>query len=682
MTRPTGEDRDFLDVRTHGFARVAVCVPPVRVADPAFNAAAHIEMLDAVQRAGAHYAVCPELGVSAYTCGDLFFQDALLRGVRSGLEQIAAATADWNLLLTVGAPLLVDGLLFNCAVTLYRGRALAVAPKSYPPNYREFYELRWFRAAAAARAREIALLGAAVPFGTDILVRAPHLPGFVLHTDICEDLWVPVPPSTLAALAGATVLANLSASNITVGKWEYRQELVCGSSARNLAVQLYSAAGFGESTADLAWDGHGLIAERGALIGETERFEIGGTCAVADVDLQSLAQDRMRQTSFGDNARDHAAHAFRSVDCGPGADTRPRVTWHRFERRIDAQPFVPAEPAQRDQRCREVFLIQATSLARRLHALPPPARRLIIGVSGGQDSTQALLVAARALDLLHLGRDRLIAVTMPGLGTTARTRSNAERLARALGAEFKELAISDLSTTVFAAIGHPPEQEDLTFENVQAWLRKILLFAIASQRQGIDVGTGDLSEIALGWCTYGGDQLSHYGVNAGVPKSLITYLITWVADVIFTGDADVQAVLRDVLATPISPELLRPKDGEVAQRSEDVVGPYELHDFFLYHLLRFGSGPRRLARLALHAFDGRYELADIKRWLLVFLQRFFANQFKRDGIPDGPKVGSGGALSPRGDWRMPSDASVALWLAEAEAIPDAVADEARVVGGS
>lgn len=677
MTRPAGDhDRDFLDLRTHGFARVAVCVPPVRVADPAFNTAAHVQMLDSVHRAGAHYAVCPELGISAYSCGDLFFQDALLRGVRAGLEQLAAASADWNLLFTVGAPLAVDGLLFNCAVTLYRGRAIAVAPKAYPPNYREFYELRWFRPAADARATELALLGTSVPFGTDVLVRAPHLPGFVLHTDVCEDLWVPVPPSTLAALAGATVLANLSASNITVAKWEYRQQLVRGSSARNLAVQLYSAAGFGESTADLAWDGHGLVAERGALIAETHRFMLAGTHVVVDVDLQALAQDRMRQTSFGDNARDHAARRWRVVETGPGAETRPRATWETFERRVDAHPFVPADPAERDQRCREVFLIQATSLARRLTALPLEARRVVIGISGGQDSTHALLVAAHALDLLQLGRDRLLAVTMPGLGTTTRTRQNAERLARALGAEFRELPIGELSGSVFALIGHPPDQEDVTFENVQAWLRKILLFATASQRQGIDLGTGDLSEIALGWCTYGGDHLSHYGVNAGVPKTLITYLITWVAEVIFAGDAAVQAVLRDVLATPISPELLRPKDGEIVQRSEDVVGPYELHDFFLYHVLRFGSGPRRLARLALHAFYGRYELGEIRRWLLVFVRRFFANQFKRDAIPDGPKVGSGGALSPRGDWRMPSDASPALWLAEAEAVPEQLPGDA------
>jgi NAD+ synthase (glutamine-hydrolysing) len=342
--QPGTPDRDFLDVRTHGYARVAVCLPTVRVGEPAFNAAAHLEQLEAAHRAGAHYALCPELGLSAYTCGDLFFQESLLEGVRAAIAQVAQASADWNLVVTVGAPLAVDGLLFNCAVTLYRGRALAVAPKAYPPNYREFYELRWFRPAAEARARSLALLGTEVPFGTDVLVRLPHLPGFVLHTDICEDLWVPVPPGTLAALAGATVLANLSASNITVAKWEYRQELVRGSSARNLAVQMYSAAGFGESTADLAWDGHGMVAERGRLVAETERFALRGTQVVVDVDLQALAQDRMRQTSFGANARDRVA-AFRVAECGPGAEARPRATWERFARTLDPHPFVPANPA-------------------------------------------------------------------------------------------------------------------------------------------------------------------------------------------------------------------------------------------------------------------------------------------------------------------------------------------------
>lgn len=667
--RVTDAERAFLDVRQHGFARVAVCVPVATVADPERNAAAHLDQLERAYREGAHYAVCPELGLSSYTCGDLFFQAPLLEGVLRALARVAAATADWNLLCSVGAPLMVGDLLFNCAVTLYRGRAVAVVPKAYPPNYREFYELRWFHPAAAARATTMPLLGAEVPFGTDVLVCAPHLPGFILHTDVCEDLWVPVPPSTLAALAGATVLGNLSASNITVGKWEFRQELVRAASARNLAVQLYSAAGFGESTSDLAWDGQALIAERGLLVAETPRFALGGAQVTVDVDLHALAQDRLRQSSFGANAREHA-RAFRRIDCTAVRDARPIELFTTLRRPAEPHPFVPADPATRDVRCREVFLIQASALARRLEALPLASRRAVIGVSGGQDSTHALLVAVHAMDQLGLERRRIVAVTMPGLGTTRRTRANALRLIDALGVTSREIAITELSESVFAAIGHPPEREDRTFENVQAWMRKLMLFSVASQTDGIDIGTGDLTEIALGWATYGGDHISHYGVNAGVPKTLITYLITWAADVIFRDDAAVQAVLRDIVATPISPELLRPDAaGEIVQRSEEIVGPYELHDFFLYHVLRFGSGPRRVARLAVHAFGGRYPLAEIRRWLQVFVTRFFASQFKRDCVPDGPKVGSGGALSPRGDWRMPADASPALWLAEIESIP-------------
>jgi NAD+ synthase (glutamine-hydrolysing) len=665
---------DFLDVRGYGFVRAAVCVPEVRVGNPEFNAAAHQRLLASVHAAGTHYAACPELGLSGYSCGDLFFQGPLLRESVAALGQLVEACAAWDMVVSIGMPLVIDDLLFNCAVTFSRGRLLAVAPKAYPPNYREFYELRWFHPAAEARSTEITLLGQTVPVGTDILVRKPSLSGFVLHVDVCEDLWVPVPPGTLAALAGATLLANLSASNITVAKWEYRRELVCASAARNLAVQMYSAAGFGESTSDLAWDGHGLIAERGVLIAETERFVVGGSSVVADVDLEAVVQDRMRQSSFGANARVVGGRPFRSVEAANGSeDGRPAAVFRSFERSIDAHPFVPSDPAKRDVRCREVFLIQATSLARRLSALPADARRIIIGVSGGQDSTHALLVAAHAVDLLGLERSRIIALTMPGLGTTERTRQNARRLTRAIGATLREISISALSEQVYAAIGHPPEREDLTFENVQAWLRKVMLFAVASQEKGIDLGTGDLSEIALGWCTYGGDHMSHYAVNAGVPKTLITYLIGWVAEVIFRGEAEVQAVLADILATPISPELRRAGQGdEITQRSEEIVGPYELHDFFLYHLLRFGSGPRRIARLCLQAFGDRYSLGEIRNWLLVFLTRFFASQFKRDCVPDGPKVGSGGALSPRGDWRMPADASPEAWLREAETIPESL----------
>jgi NAD+ synthase (glutamine-hydrolysing) len=659
----------FLDVRRHGFARVAVCVPEVRVADPVFNVEAHLRILAQAYADGAQYAVCPELGLSAYSCGDLFFQEPLLRGVVDAIGRLARETAAWDLAISVGAPLAAEGGLYNCAVTLHGGRALAVAPKAHLPGYREFYEPRWFQPASAARSDTIALLDTVVPFGTDLVVDLPHIEGFVLHTEVCEDLWTPVPPSALAALAGATVLANLSASNVTVGKWEYRRDLVRMSAAKNLAVQLYSAAGCGESTADLAWDGHGLIADRGELVAETERFALAGSTAVADVDLAALLTDRMRQTSFGQNASRQAARV-RRVTASRVRDGRPAATWHALRRRIDPLPFVPSDPARRDHRCREIFSIKATALAQRLRSLPEDSRRLVIGVSGGRDSTQALLVAVHAMDLLGRPRGDVIGVTMPGFGTSDRTYAAACALVRALGATLREIGIRDVSHAMFAAIGHDDAVEDLTFENVQAWTRKMLLFSVASQVRGIDLGTGDLSELALGFATYGGDHMSHYGANAGVPKTLISELIRWAADTVFHDEPAVASALRDVLETPISPELLRPgPGGEIRQRSEDLVGPYELHDFFLYHLLRFGFGPRRIARTALAAFDGRYPIAEIRRWLLVFLRRFFASQFKRDCVPDAPKVGSGGSLSPRGDWRMPSDASPAAWLAEAESVP-------------
>ena len=659
---------DFLDVRAHGFVRVAVCVPEVRVADPTFNAEAHLRILTRAHTAGAHYALCPELGLSAYSCGDLFFQETLLDASLQALERIARATAGWNLLVSVGMPLVADGLLFNTAVTLYGGRPLAVAAKAYPPNYREFYELRWFRPAAEARSDTIDLLGTRVPFGTDVLVRPAHLPGFVLHCDICEDLWVPIPPGTLAALAGATVLANLSASNVTVAKSDYRDELVRSSSAKNLAVQMYSAAGFGESTADLAWDGQGIIAERGEILAETARFGLTGTLALADVDPRVLVEDRMRQTSFGQNAARHTT-AFRVVAVEGQAERRGAEMFHRLERRVESYPFVPTDPARLDQRCAEVFHILTTSLARRLVALPDTGRRMVLGVSGGQDSTLALLVAAHALDLLEIPRTHLLGVTMPGFGTSSRTYANACALVRALGASFREADVRALASSVFAAIGHEPARHDLTFENVQAWSRKFLLFSFASENRAIDLGTGDLSELALGWSTYGGDHMSHYAVNAGVPKTLVSALIAWAARHVFADEAATAATLQDVLATPISPELLPLGENGVSATTEDTLGPYELHDFFLYWFLRFGFGPRRIARLAVHAFGDRYPLAAIRERLVLFLERFFANQFKRDCVPDSPKVGSGGSLSPRGDWRMPADASVAAWLAEAHSIP-------------
>ncbi|TML10683.1 MAG: NAD(+) synthase [Actinobacteria bacterium] len=658
----------FLDVRQHGFARVAVCVPPVRVADPLANAEAHVRFARRVHDEGARYAVFPELGLPGYTCGDLFFQRPLLDACLDALAVVARETASLDVMLSVGVPLVVDDALYNCAATIYGGRVVAVHPKSYPPNYREFYELRWFQPATQARSTHVVLAGESVPFGADVLIRHGGIDGFVLHTEVCEDLWVPVPPSTIAALSGATVLANLSASNVTIGKWEYRHELVAMSSAKNLAVQLYSAAGFGESTSDLAWDGHGMIADRGDVLTQTDRYVLDGSVSVVDVDLMALLEDRIRQTSFAQNAREHAA-PVRVVDVAAIADTRPASTFETLRRFVTPLPFVPTDVARRDERCREIFQITSTSLARRIDALPADARHCIVGVSGGRDSTHALLVAVHAMDLLGLPRSSVIGVTMPGFGTTDATYGAACDLIRTLACSFREIEIRSVSSDVFSAVGHDPAVENLTFENVQAWARKFMLFSVASQEKGIDIGTGDLSELALGFATYGGDHMSHYGVNAGIPKTLITTLIAWASEQIFADEPAVQEVLGRIQGMPVSPELLRPNiDGTIRQRSEDLVGPYELHDFFLYHFLRFGFGPQRIARLALHAFEGGYDLATIRRWLLVFLRRFFANQFKRDCVPDSPKIGSGGSLSPRGDWRMPSDAAVEVWIREAEAI--------------
>jgi NAD+ synthase (glutamine-hydrolysing) len=503
-----------------------------------------------------------------------------------------------------------------------------------------------------------------------VLLQLTGVPGAVVHTEVCEDLWVPIPPGTMAALNGATVLANLSASNVTVGKFEYRRELVRTSAAKNLAAQLYTAACFGESTTDLAWDGHGIIADRGEILAETPRFARGGSVAIGDVDVAALLSDRMRQTSWGENASAFR-RSMRVVPVALPADTRPSTTFHRIERTIPPLPFVPADPTTLDDRCHEIFLIMATSLARRIEALPASSQRVVLGVSGGRDSTLALLVACRALDLARLPRAHLIAVTMPGFGTTGATRSAARELATAVGATLREIDISPLANGVFEAIGHDAEDEDTTFENVQAWARKFLLFSVSSKEKGIDLGTGDLSEMALGWSTYGGDHMSHYGVNAGVPKTLVSELIRWAASVPFRDDAAVAAALGRVLAIPISPELKRPgPGGAVTQLSESVIGPYDLQDFFLYHFTRFGFRPTRIARMALQAFDGRYEIGEIRRWLIVFLQRFFAYQFKRDTTPGSPKVGSGGSLSPRGDWRMPAEASPDAWLADAALTPE------------
>jgi NAD+ synthase (glutamine-hydrolysing) len=687
-----GGDRPFQSIYSHGFVRAAVCVPSVRIADPGHNAARTVTLARRAAEQKAVVVLFPELGLSAYSNDDLFQQDALLEACLAALAEVVEASRALAPLLLVGAPLRLEGKLFNCAVAIHGGRVLGVAPKTYLPNYREFYEKRQFSAARHAVGAEVTLLGARVPFGNDLVYEAPALPGLAVHAEICEDVWVPIPPSTYAALGGATVLANLSASNITIGKADYRRALCASQSAKCVAAYLFAAAGPGESTTDLAWDGQAMICENGVLLAESRRFAGEEQVVVADLDLERLAQERMRMTSLNDLAAEHAVR-LRALRRIPVALEPPRGEVP-LARDVDRFPYVPPDPAARDERCFEAYNIQVHGLLQRLRATG--IAKAVIGVSGGLDSTQALIVAAKTMDRLGLPRANVLAYSMPGFATSARTRANAQRLMRALGVTAAEIDIRPSCLQMLKDIGHPFHEGrpvyDVTFENVQAGERTSHLFRLANQHGGLVVGTGDLSELALGWCTYGvGDQMSHYAVNASVPKTLVQHLIRWVAD---TGElgAEASAVLRSILDTEISPELV-PGDGgdeaEPAQASEAVIGPYELQDFNLYYVSRFGFRPSKVAFLAHHAWGDRargrwpdalppeqhreYDLGAIKRWLEVFLRRFFeASQFKRSCIPNAPKVGSGGSLSPRGDWRAPSDAAAEVWVAELRRnVPDA-----------
>jgi NAD+ synthase (glutamine-hydrolysing) len=656
--------KDFFNLYRHGFARVAVATPVVRVADPQYNLVATLELMREAAREKALLAVFPELGLSAYSCEDLFHQHALVASAEDALSELVRKTKSLPLAALVGLPVAVDGLLYNCAALVCRGRLAGVVPKTYLPNYREFYEGRQFTPGDAARCKAIRLAGQHAPFGTDLLFRFTGLKGFVLHVEICEDLWVPTPPSSFAALAGATLIANLSASNVVIGKEGYRRQLVGNQSARCLAAYLYSAAGLGESTTDLAWDGHALIYENGTLVGESRRFADAPQLALADVDLDRLLADRMRQNTFGAAAvrNTHEVAKFRSIEIdlqAPGG----RLL---LERKIERLPYVPSDPRTRDARCEEVYRIQVQGLVTRMRATG--SKRLVIGVSGGLDSTQALIVCARAMDELKLPRANILAYTMPGFATSTRTKSQAWQLMRAVGATAEEIDIRPSCLQMLKDIGHPfargKKLYDITFENVQAGERTSHLFRLANLHGGMVVGTGDLSELALGWATYGvGDHMSHYNVNASVPKTLIQFLIGWVSESAEFG-ADVKRALRRVLETEISPELVPGR-----QSSEASVGPYELQDFNLYYILRFGYSPAKVAFLAWHAWRGKYRLPAIRKWLGVFLKRFFQNQFKRSAIPNAPKVGSGGSLSPRGDWRMPSDASAEAWLRNLKEVP-------------
>lgn len=691
---------DFRNVYAQGFARVAACTVPVALADPATNAERILEQVRAAHDDGVAVALFPELGLSGYAIDDLLLQDVLLDAVEAAVVTVAEATAKLLPLVVVGAPLRHGNRLYNCAVVIHRGEVLGVAPKSYLPNYREFYEKRHFAPGTGHEGEFIVRPGwpgadaeGEIPFGPDLLFQADDVPGLTVHAEVCEDMWVPVPPSHEAALAGASVLLNLSASPITVGRAEDRHLLARSASARCNAAYLYAAATAGESSTDLSWDGMTMVYEVGALLGESERFPDGPRATVVDVDLDLLRQERMRQGSFEDNAQAYTADdgGFRVVPFR----LRPPSGDLGLRRAVDRFPFVPDDEARLALDCYEAYNIQVSGLEQRMRAIGggDPARvpTLVIGVSGGLDSTHALIVAAKACDRLGLPRTHVLGFTMPGFATSAGTKSNAIHLMESLGITWEALDIRPAATQMLKDLGHPfgrgEEVYDVTFENVQAGLRTDYLFRAANQRGGIVLGTGDLSELALGWCTYGvGDQMSHYGVNTGVPKTLMQHLIRWVVS---SGqfEGPVNDTLLEILDQEISPELVPTKEGERIQSTEDSVGPYNLQDFTLFHVLRRGYRPSKIAFLAEHAWadasrgawpsgfpEGsrpEYDLATVKRWMAVFLRRFFQNQFKRSAIPNGPKVVAGGSLSPRGDWRMPSDAASTAWLRELEdTVPD------------
>jgi NAD+ synthase (glutamine-hydrolysing) len=638
----------------HGFLRLGVSCPPVRVADPEANALMTLDFVARAHEKGTQVLVFPELGLSGYTCADLFFGLAtLVAGAERALDRVRRETARFPMVVVVGLPVELRGRLFNAAAVLQGGRLLGVVPKTYLAGYEEYYEERWFSSSREAAEQEVTLAGERAPFGTRLLFQVPDEPHVSLAVEICEDLWAPVPPSSHHAVAGATVLLNPSASNDLVAKAEYRRELVRQQSGRTLAAYAYANAGVHESTTDVVFGGHLMIAENGMLLAEGERFQREGGLVVTDVDTERLRVQRARQTSFADAVHDAPA-GYRVVPLAPMAAPSP----HRLLRAVDPQPFVPRDPGTLDERCQEIFSIQTAGLARRLEHVG--AKRVVLGLSGGLDSTLALLVCVRTFDLLGRDREGILAVTLPAFGTSARTRQSAHRLAEAAGVELREIDLRAACEQHIRDIGLPADDRaSVTFQNLQARERTQVLMDLANKEGGLVVGTGDLSELALGFATFAGDHIAMYNVNGSVPKTLVRWLVRWVAD--HHASAAERAVLGDVLETPVSAELVAPgPDGEIA-RTEDVVGPYELADFFLFGMLRLGAGPAKLLFLAEHAFAGRYDPATLRRWLRVFVERFFDNQFKRSVMPDGPKVGSV-SLSPRGDWRMPSDASKAAWL--------------------
>ena len=633
----------------NGFVKVAAATPDIRVADVEFNTQNIINAMEEAQKNGAKILVFPELCVTGYTCSDLFNHSVLLKASRKALLEIAENTNDKDMLVFVGAPLEVNGKLYNVAAAMNQGEIIGFTTKTFLPNYGEFYEMRQFTPGPQT-VREITFEGKKIPFGPQILFQAEGMEELVVAAEICEDVWSPVPPSIQAALEGATVIVNCSASDETIGKDTYRRALISGQSARLISGYIYANAGEGESTTDLVFGGHNIIAENGTVLKESSRYV--NEIIYSELDLQRITGERRKNTTFQPLDEETLVRVSFTVE-----ETKTFLT-----RTFPKKPFVPSDEQTRAQRCEEILTIQAMGLKKRL--AHTNARTAVVGISGGLDSTLALLVTARAFDMLGRDKKDIIAVTMPCFGTTDRTYQNACEMSKKVGATLIEVPIADAVNVHFRDIGHDPEDHSVTYENCQARERTQVLMDIANKTWGMVIGTGDLSELALGWATYNGDHMSMYGVNASVPKTLVRHLVKYAAD--DTKDEALKNVLYDVLDTPVSPELLPPKDGDIAQKTEDLVGPYELHDFFLYFMLRFGYEPSKIFRIACMTFDGEYDKETIFKWLETFCRRFFSQQFKRTCLPDGPKVGTV-ALSPRGDWRMPSDACVAVWMKDLEA---------------
>jgi len=642
----------------YGFMRLGVAVPMLRVADCTYNTEIILEQIKKGAEIGVQVLTFPELCITSYTCGDLFFQTHLLKSAEKSLEKILTETKNIQMVISVGLPVALGNQIFNCSALLYQGAILGVIPKTHLPNYNEFYEKRWFSSANDLLSNEVFLCGQKVPIGNDLIFTNTAMPECIIAVEICEDLWSPIPPSSSHSLYGATIILNPSASNELVGKHDYRKNLVCQQSSRCLSAYVYASAGIGESTQDTVFSGHSMIAENGAIVKETKRFERTSQLIFSDVDLERLVKDRQKNSGFMEHTRKaEGFRCYRTISF-----SMEQSTSSSLEKQLNINPFVP-QGEMKTKRCEDIINIQVVGLARRMEHTH--SSTMVVGISGGLDSTLALLVAVKACDYLELDHSHVLGITMPGFGTSDRTYYNALNLMTALGIRMKEISIKEAALLHFKDIEHDPSVHDVTYENTQARERTQILMDISNKENGFVVGTGDLSELALGWATYNGDHMSMYGVNSGVPKTLVRELVYWVATY---GKLDKSSneILLDVLETPISPELLPPdQDGKIMQKTEDIVGPYEIHDFFLYYIIRYGFSPAKILFLADKAFDGIYDHATLLKWLKNFYRRFFMQQFKRSCLPDGPKVGSV-SLSPRGDWRMPTDAFARIWMDEVE----------------